>query len=211
MLRWLLVGCALLLLCFWWLVTQVGLPGLVLPTLPFSLARSPASSASSLSSSSLPHQPYTVLGPPSVSAAFINRVLAAYHSPAAGLGQALYDDGVRTGIDPVYALAFFLHESSFGTTGEAQKTLALGNERCIPDRSCVDLDRGGYAQMQSWEDGFAHWYSLLLMLYVKEWHRVTIEQIIPKYAPGSDGNDEAAYIAAIEHAVATWRRGVVWV
>jgi hypothetical protein len=152
-----------------------------------------------------------VLGPPSVSAAFINRVLAAYHSPAAGLGQALYDDGVRTGIDPVYALAFFLHESSFGTTGEAQKTLALGNERCIPDRPCVDLDRGGYAQMQSWEDGFAHWYSLLLMLYVKEWHRVTIEQIIPKYAPGSDGNDEAAYIAAIEHAVATWRRGVVWV
>jgi hypothetical protein len=40
---------------------------------------------------------------------------------------------------------------------------------------------------------------------------VTVEQIIPKYAPGSDGNNEQAYIAAIEHAVATWRRGVVWV
>jgi hypothetical protein len=205
MMRWLLVGCVLLLLAFWWLVTQVGLSGLVVPSLSLSLARSPASS------SSLHHQSSRVLGPPTVSAAFINRVLAAYHSPAAGLGQVLYDDGVRTGIDPVYALAFFLHESAFGTTGEARKTLALGNERCIPDRPCVDLDRGGYAQMESWEDGFAHWYTLILTLYIKQWHRVTIEHIIPTYAPGSDGNDEVAYIVAIEQAVATWRRGVVWV
>ncbi len=202
--RWLLVGMALLLLVFWWVVTQVGPSGLAF-LVHLQVVWSPASP------SSQPEQASSVLGPPSVSAAFINRVLSAYHSPAAGLGQALYNDGVRTGIDPVYALAFFMHESSFGTTGEARKTLALGNERCIPDRLCVDLDQGGYAQMQSWEDGFRHWYALILSLYVNEWHRVTIEQIIPKYAPGSDGNDEAAYIAAIEHAVDTWRRGVVWV
>ena len=202
--RWLLVGMALLLLVFWWVVTQTGPPGLAfLVHLP--VAWFPASP------SSQHEQSYSVLGPPSVSAAFINRVLAAYHSPAAGLGQALSDDGMRTGIDPVYALAFFMHESSFGTTGEARKTLALGNERCLPDRPCVDLDRGGYAQMQSWEDGCSHWFSLILTLYIKQWHRVTIEQIIPKYAPGSDGNDEAAYIASIEHAVDTWRRGEVWV
>ncbi len=202
--RWLVVGCALLLLVFWWVVTQAGLSSLAL-LVHLPIVWSPASSSSQSEQSS------SVLGPPTVSAAFIDRVLSAYHSPAAGLGQALYDDGVRTGIDPVYALAFFMHESSFGTTGEARKTLALGNERCIPDRPCVDLDRGGYAQMQSWEDGFAHWFSLILTLYVKQWHRVTIEQMIPKYAPGSDGNDEEGYIAAIEHAVDTWRRGVVWV
>ena len=202
--RLLLIGMALLLLAFWWVVTQAGPSGLAfLVHLP--VVWPPASPSSQHEQSS------SVLGPPTVSAAFINRVLSAYHSPAAGLGQALYDDGVRTGIDPVYALAFFMHESSFGTTGEARKTLALGNERCIPDRPCVDLDRGGYAQMQSWEDGFTHWYTLILSLYINEWHRVTIEQMIPKYAPGSDGNDEAAYIAAIEHAVDTWRRGVVWV
>jgi hypothetical protein len=202
--RWLLVGMALLLLVSWWLVTQAGSSGLAfLVHLP--VVWSPASP------SSQPEQTYAVLGPPSVSAAFINRVLSAYHSPAAGLGQALYDDGVRAGIDPVYALAFFMHESSFGTTGEARKTLALGNDRCIPDRPCVDLDRGGYAQMQGWQDGCSHWYALILTLYIKQWHRVTIEQIIPKYAPGSDGNDEMAYIAAIEHAVDTWRRGVVLV
>ena len=65
--------------------------------------------------------------------------------------------------------------------------------------------------MESWQDGFGHWYALILTLYVKQWHRVTVEQIIPKYAPGSDGNDEEGYIAVIEHAVDTWRRGVVWV
>jgi hypothetical protein len=148
--RRLLVGCALLVLVFWWLVTQVGLLSLSLPSLSFSSAWSAASPSYQQQQSS------RVLGSPTISAAFINRVLAAYHSPAAGLGQVLYDDGVQSGIDPVYALAFFLHESAFGTTGEARKTLALGNERCIPDRPCVDLDRGGYAQMQSWEDGFAH-------------------------------------------------------
>ncbi len=202
--RWLVVGCALLLLVFWWLVTQAGPPGLAL-LVHLSIVWSPASP------SSQHEQSYSVLGPPTVSTAFINRVLAVYHSPAAGLGQALYDDGLRTGIDPVYALAFFMHESSFGTTGEARKTLALGNERCIPDRPCVDLDRGGYAQMESWEDGFAHWFSLILTLYIKQWHRVTVEEIIPKYAPSSDGNDEEAYITAIEHTVDIWRRGVVWV
>ena len=65
--------------------------------------------------------------------------------------------------------------------------------------------------MQSWEDGFAHWYALILTLYIKQWHRVTIEQMIPKYAPGSDGNDEQAYIAAVLSSVAAWRSGRVLV
>ena len=47
-------------------------------------------------------QTYSVPGQPSISADFINRVLDHYHSPAAGKGQALYDYGVKYGIDPVY-------------------------------------------------------------------------------------------------------------
>ena len=58
----------------------------------------------------LPDYDYPVLGAPTVSAAFINRVLSAYGSPAVGTGQQLYDLGVESGIDPVYALAFFLQE-----------------------------------------------------------------------------------------------------
>src|SRR6266567_855042 len=179
--RWLLGVCVLLLLFFWWVVSP------------------PGQGAAS----------YPLLGPPTISSAFINQVLSAYHSPAQGLGQVLSADGVTSGIDPVYALAFFMHESAFGTTGEARKTLSLGNERCLPDRPCVDQDQGGYAQMESWQDGFDHWYGLILHLYIEQWHLTTVEQIIPKYAPSSDSNDVAAYIDVIEQAVTTWRTGEV--
>jgi len=153
--------------------------------------------------------PYSVLGKPTISAAFINQVLASYNSPTAGMGQDLYDLGVKYGIDPVYPLAFFMHESLFGTTGEARATLSLGNERCIPDRPCIDQNRGGYAKMNSWQDGFEQWYKLIRNLYVAQWGRVTVDQIIPKYAPNSDGNDEAAYIAALKHTVDSWRAGII--
>jgi hypothetical protein len=59
---------------------------------------------------------YPMAGAPTISAEFTNRVFAAYGSPAVGTGQQLYDLGVQYGIDPVYALAFFLHEDSFGKT-----------------------------------------------------------------------------------------------
>src|SRR5207248_11412891 len=45
---------------------------------------------------------FEVMGPPTISAAFIIRVLEASHSPAMGKEQALYDLGVKYGIDPVY-------------------------------------------------------------------------------------------------------------
>jgi hypothetical protein len=153
--------------------------------------------------------PYSVLGKPTISADFINRVLAAYNSPAAGQGQALYYLGVKYGIDPAFALAFFMHESSFGTQGEARVTFSLGNLRCIPNQPCVDQDRGGYAAFTSWQDGFQAWYQLIRNLYVAQWGLTTIDQIIPRYAPSSDNNDEAAYIAAVKHAVDTWRAGVI--
>ncbi len=153
--------------------------------------------------------PYSVLGKPTISAAFINEVLASYNSPAAGKGQAMYDLGVKYGIDPVYALAFFMHESLFGTTGDARATLSLGNSRCIPTRPCIDQNRGGYAKMYSWEDGFDQFYKLIRNLYVAQWGLVTVDQIIPTYAPNSDGNNEKEYIAALKHEIDTWRAGIL--
>src|SRR5579859_6395386 len=108
--RWLISG-AVLLLAFWcacWLWFRSA----------------PAQDSTVYTFSLRVESSYSVVGPPTVSAAFINRVLAAYHSPAAGKGQALYDLGVKYGIDPAFALAFFMHESSFGTSGEAAKSLS---------------------------------------------------------------------------------------
>jgi hypothetical protein len=164
---------------------------------------------------------YSVVGGPSVTADFINEVLGHYGSPAAGLGQALYGQGVNYEVDPVFALAFFMHESSFGKAGMARITLGLGNERCLPDRACINTQGGPcqagqscYAQFSSWQDGFEHWYQLIKDGYVggkvsRSCPCRTIAQIIPVYAPNSDHNNEAGYIASVEHAVSTWRKGVV--
>jgi hypothetical protein len=157
----------------------------------------------------------SVVGSPTVTAAFIDRVLSAYGSPAAGTGQALYDDGVATGIDPVYALAFFLHEDSFGTTGWGAVNHSLGNSRCSGWSAC----HGGYRYYTTWEEGYRDWYHLILFGYVKGQvtdsivgHPCsTVEQIVSVYAPSSDGNNEAAYIAAVKRAVASWRAGRVQV
>lgn len=154
--------------------------------------------------------PYSVLGKPTITVAFINQVLASYNSPAAGKGQALYNYGVKYGIDPIYALAFFLHESTMGTTGVARTTLSLGNLRCIPGRPCVPTGVNGYfAQMHNWEDGFEQWYKLIRNLYIAQKGLITVDQIIPVYAPSSDHNDVKGYIAALKRYIDVWHAGIL--
>ncbi len=38
----------------------------------------------------------------------------------------------------------------------------------------------------------------------------TVDEIVPVYAPSSDYNDVAAYIAAMKYAVDGWRCGQLW-
>ncbi len=161
--------------------------------------------------------PYSVLGSPSINAAFIDRVLSTNNSPAVGKGQALYDLGVKYGIDPAFALAFFQHESSFGKAGEAATTLSLGNLRCIPDAACVNTSGGQcqtgqscYASFPTWEAGFEAWYKLIRNLYVAVWGLTTVDQIIPKYAPAADNNDEMAYINALKRELDAWHAGQLY-
>lgn len=152
-----------------------------------------------------PLQTYNVVGAPSIEADFIERVLVYYHSPAAGKGQALYDEGLKYGIDPAYALAFFMHESTFGTRGVATVTHSLGNIRATQGYAQYD----GYRLYRTWEQGFEDWYKLIAKQYVDQWGLSTVDQIIPVYAPGADHNDEAAYIQSVEHAIDTWHSGSV--
>lgn len=152
-----------------------------------------------------------VVGPPTITADFINHILAFYHSPAKDTGQALYADGRKYHIDPAFALAFFLHESRFGTTGVARVTKSLGNIRCSAGYQCID----GYRAYHRWEDSYQDWYQLILYGYIQGSITIplvghvclTVRQIIPVYAPSSDGNDVEGYIRAVEQAVSIWRSG----
>jgi hypothetical protein len=148
---------------------------------------------------------YSVVGKPSIDAAFINKVLEYYKSPASGKGQILYDEGLKYGIDPAYALAFFMQESMFGTKGVATVTHSLGNIRTTAGYQ----DYKGYRAYKSWEDGFKDWYQLIANVYVNQRGLYTIDQIIPVYAPSTDNNDEAAYIRGVKLAVERWRQGIV--
>ena len=210
--KWVVVLCCLLLLWYWWQCFTLISSGRGL------LAQRPAFPRLSLAAPLNVHiadASYTVTGFPSISADFIDKVLSAYGSPAAGTGQALYDLGVESGIDPVYALAFFLHEDSFGETGIGMANHSLGNIRCSAGYAC----QYGFRYYSTWSDSYQDWYALILNGYVKgqitdsivDHPCVTVEEIVPVYAPSSDHNDVSAYIAAIEHAVQTWRRGQVWV
>ena len=152
-------------------------------------------------------EPYSVLGKPSVSASFINHVLAAAQSPAVGTGQSLYNLSLTYGIDDAYALAFFHHESSYGTQGIARQTRSLSNMRCVSRYPCLQVN-GGYALFQSWTQGYEAWYRLLVDEYLPR-HLVTVAQIIPVYAPSTDNNDETAYIQDVERTVAAFRSGTM--
>lgn len=144
-----------------------------------------------------------VVSSPTVTTALINQVLANAHSPAQGLGTVLYHLGVQYDIDPAFALAFFHHESDYGTRGMAVVTHSLGNIRCTPGfGSCVD----GYRSYATWEQGIADWYALIHDVYVAQ-GRDTVATILPIYAPVADGNDVQAYVRAVMEDVARWREG----
>lgn len=154
-----------------------------------------------------PQQGYTVVGTPTIKADFIEQVLTRYHSPAVGKGKVLYDYGVKYAIDPAFALAFFLQESTFGTQGMARVTHSLGNIRATSGHP----QRNGYRLYQSWEEGFDDWYKLIAHVYVGQWNLSTVDQIIPVYAPSADNNNENAYIQNVKNAVDAWRNGTVQV
>jgi hypothetical protein len=146
-------------------------------------------------------QPYEVVGPPSIGVAQIEAVLQKYGSPAAGLGQRLYDLGVTYGIDPAFALAFFVHESACGTRGVARFTRSLGNIRWTEGYENYE----GYRLYPSWEAGFEDWYKLITELYIGQWNLRTVDQIVPVYAPWGDNNHPPSYIASIKSMVDLWR------
>ena len=150
----------------------------------------------------------SVVGPPSVSSALIDSVLAKYDSPAAGKGAVIHDLGVQYGIDPAFLLAFFIHESSAGTSpqwaglkADGTTTHNIGNIVCTTGWRCY----GRFRDYATWDEGIEDWYKLIHDLYVGEWNRTTLEEIIPKYAPASDNNDEARYIAQVRTLVEGWR------
>lgn len=163
--------------------------------------------------SSFPDAPpgeHSILGNPTITADQINAVLAQYGSPAADTGAIWIEMGQRYGIDPAYALAFFIHESTAGTNPgwaghkpDGATTHNIGNIICAGYPTCF----GRFRDYQSWAEGIEDWYHLISKEYVQERQVFTIEQIIPIYAPSFE-NNVPAYVQAVVGLVQSWQQGV---
>src|SRR6266508_4521393 len=143
---------------------------------------------------------------PRMSGESFARVLARGNSPAASAAAELYaiimgsHEGSPYGLDPAIALAFFGHESTYGRYGVANRSLNWGNLRRGSRAYKVESGFGFY---HAWADSLRDWCELISSRYVAR-GLSTVEQAIPVYAPSSDGNAPARYIAFVRRLVAGW-------
>lgn len=151
----------------------------------------------------------SIVGAPSLTIEEIDAILAAYGSPAAGNGRDFYNLGVDYGIDPAYAVAFFIHESSAGTASgwagikpDGSTTHNVGNIICAGYATCFNRFR----DYSSWSEGIEDWYKLIAVEYIEGRGAYTVEQIIPIYAPSFE-NNVPGYIQSVNSLVQGWRAG----
>jgi len=139
---------------------------------------------------------YSVIGVPTITVSKIDSILCNAGSPACGTGKSLYDLGVQYTINPVYALAWFRQESTYGTAGVARSTHALGNIQCSHGYACYQ----GFRSYSGWVVGYEDWYKLIAgPVYVGS-GLTTVNAIAQKYAP-SGSNNTIQYVRSIESFV----------
>ncbi|RRR67781.1 MAG: hypothetical protein EI684_18470 [Candidatus Viridilinea halotolerans] len=163
--------------------------------------------SSALTAPMRPAGDYVLRAPPSLTAEQIDRILATYSSPATGTGQSWYNLGLERGIDPAYAVAFFIHESTAGTAQgwaglkpDGSTTHNVGNIICAGYASCY----GRFRDYPSWEAGIADWYRLIDVEYLNGRGHQTVADIIPVYAPAFE-NDVNGYVNVVQRLVDQWR------
>ncbi|CAN5393265.1 hypothetical protein BH10CYA1_BH10CYA1_47600 [soil metagenome] len=135
-----------------------------------------------------------IWGPPTISAAGIDKVLRDNHSPAAGLGSYIYDQAKERGINPAFALAMYGQESTFGTKGAAVRNNSFGNIRA---------GSHGFKHYDDVKQGIDHWMKLMGS---DAYHGKSLSGVIHKYAPGSDGNNPRGYMAYVTNNMNKWSR-----
>jgi hypothetical protein len=150
---------------------------------------------------------YELKAPPSIGPQQIDHILAEYGSPATGTGRIWYELGRRYGIDPVFAVAFFIHESGAGTSPawaglkpDGSTTHNVGNIICAGYPRCY----GRFRDYASWQEGIEDWYRLIDVEYLQGRGHRTVADIIPVYAPSIE-NDVQNYVTVVHRLVDTWR------
>ncbi len=150
---------------------------------------------------------HDVRGVPSLTGGQVDTILARYGSPALGTGPIWEELSRQYGIDTAYALSFFMTESTAATDPhwsgrkpDGSTTHNIGNIVCAGYPRCY----GRWRDYATWEEGIADWYRLIAEEYINARGAVTVEQIVPIYAPAFE-NDVPRYIAGVVRRVAAWQ------
>lgn len=140
---------------------------------------------------------------PDIDAGRFAALLRQGDSPAAPEAAGIHGALTRRWISPLFALAVFQHESRFGREGICARhdTRSLGNVRSPhnPEHGgrVIQTERGPFAAYPTWEAGARDWADRLRGPRYAGAGLVTVRQILPVYAPASDGNRPEAYIASV--------------
>lgn len=159
---------------------------------------------------------------PDMSEAAFIRVLKEAKSPALSSAHAVYQECVKRRVSPAFLLALFQHESGFGLKGWATITLSWGNTRPpsfgATPKGVFDQDsailwyvwdaprppgRRYLCAYRDWIDGGVSTVARFVE-HAAYRGKTTVEQIIPVWAPSSDGNDTARYIASVLASMDQW-------
>lgn len=150
---------------------------------------------------------YTMINvAPDLSAAQFRAILSAAQSPALSAADAVYAYCVQRRVSPAFLLAMFEHESRYGTQGTARETHSWGNTRSpsfggVREVGQAEGRSGTFPVFANWVDGGISTVARFLDHPAYLLAR-TVRQIIPIWAPPSDGNDTEAYIAAVLTSIA---------
>ena len=153
---------------------------------------------------------YAIAGPADLSRAAFARLLSQAKSPAAPEAGPMYDALVARGARPAPFLAFFQHESRFGTVGICRDfdTRNPGNvrspERAGPGVTVVDTPRGPFARDQTWALGTSDRALRRRGPEHAGGGLLTVRPVLPVYAPPSAGDDPDAYARAVLASIERW-------
>jgi hypothetical protein len=141
---------------------------------------------------------------PRITSERFEAILCEARSPAAHEARACWQAVASEGVDPLFALAIFRHESRFGTAGivpehDLKNPGATRTSRTGVGEAVSVPGRGQFWRYPSWADGFRDLARRLVdpgftYRQRKAW---SIAEIVPIWAPASDGNNPSTYIDAV--------------
>lgn len=137
---------------------------------------------------------------PTITIAEIDRVLESVNSPMLPYSADIYVSGEQYGIDPVFALAFWMKESREASDGSVA---APDHNPGYTEGLSTDTRCGRWACWPTWPEGIAGWFHYMRVFFIDRGIR-TVEDILPIYAPSTENNTSGYILFVIQH-VATWR------